>query len=209
MSTIEVPTRWGAIAASYDYRKHPTGSSKLAVLFPGRNYPMAAPLMWYSAMAAFEAECDVIGVEYGYMANRAELEIGDMEYLVDEAVGALENVVTAQYSQVVFVGKSIGTIVQNEVAQSVSFPVRNRVFLTPLRQVIPAIRQTHNALVVVGDRDSAFGPSDITQVTEIPRVQLQVMPGADHGLETGDFKESVDVLKRTATLCGDFCKHLL
>jgi len=209
LSTIEVPTRWGYIPAKYPFEKHSTGSYKLAVLFPGQAYTLDAPVMRYAASAAFDAGCDVIGVEYGYQANRRELNIGELDYLVGEAVDVLENIVISQYSSVVFIAKSIGTIVQNEVLRKVSFSVRNHVFLTPLRRVIPAIRQSENALVIVGDSDSLFGPSDIAQITDLSNVQLQVIPEADHLLETKDYRVSIDILKRTAIQCGDFCKNLL
>lgn len=209
LSTIQVSTRWGTIPASYSFIKQTTNSSKLAVIFPGRGYNLDAPLMWYSALAAYDSGCDVLGVEYGYQANRADFKVEEQSYLVDEIVSALENAVSGKYSSVVFIGKSMGTIMQNEVLKSVSFSARNHVFLTPLRKVIPAIRQSENALLVVGDNDSLFGSSDITQVTNLSNVQLHVIPGADHGLETNDYRVSIDILKTTAVLCGDFCKNLL
>lgn len=209
LSTIEVPTRLGALPAKYQYLKHPTGSSKLAVVFPGQKYTLDAPLMWYSAKATFEAGCDVLKVEYGYQANRSELGVNELEYLIEEALGALENLVTGDYSSVVFIGKSIGTIVQSEVSQKLSFKVRNHVFLTPLSRVIPLIRQSENSLVIVGDSDNAFLTSDIAKITDLSNVQLHVISGADHGLETEDYRTSLDILKETTLLCGDFCKNLL
>ena len=208
LSTIEVPTRWGALPARYNHLTHPTGSVTLAVLFPGRNYTLDAPLMWYSARAAFEAGCDVVGVEYGYQANRTELDIDELAYLFEEAAEALNNIMTGQYSNVVFIGKSIGTIVQTEILTKVSFPVLNHVFLTPLRPIIPAIRESHRSLVVVGGSDTAFGESDIAQIDNLPNVRVSVVPGADHQLETKDHRDSIDILKQVTALCRDFCREL-
>ncbi len=209
LSMIEVPTRWGIIPAKYHYLKHPTGSSHLAVLFPGKGYTLDAPVMWYSAKAAFDAGCDVLEVEYGYQANRVELMIDELDSLVEETAATLNNLVNNQYSNVVFIGKSIGTIVQTKVLQKLSFSVPNHIFLTPLKAIIPAIRDSKNALVIVGDRDSAFETSDITQVAGFSHVKLTVVPEADHGLETKDYSVSIDILKQVAILCGDFCRELL
>ncbi|QQE77253.1 hypothetical protein [Alicyclobacillus sp. SO9] len=208
MSTIHVPTRWGAIPASYSFVQQTPSSSKLAVLFPGFAYPLDAPLMRYAASAAYDSGCDVLGVEYGYQANRADLQEEDQSYLVDEIVVALKNNIGQQYSNVVFIGKSLGTIIQTEVARNIGFSVENHVFLTPLRKVIPSIRDAENALVVVGDNDSLFNSSDISEVANLPNVQLHVLSGANHQLETDNYRESIDLLKTTAMLCGGFCKHL-
>ncbi len=203
---IEVPTRWGGIPAQYHYLTHSAVSSKLVVLFPGQGYTLDAPVMWYAARAAFDAGCDVIGVEYGYQANRAELDIDDLHYLAEEASETLNNVITEQYSSVVFIGKSLGTMVQTEILENVSFSVRSHVFLTPVPSVIPAIRDSKNALVVVGDSDSIFGESDIAQINNMSHVGLRVIPGANHGLETKDYSSSIDILKQVAIWCGDFCR---
>jgi hypothetical protein len=209
VSEIEVPTRWGVLPAKYQDLTHRTGSSHLAILFPGRNYTIDAPVMWYSARAAFDAGCDVLGVEYGYQANRTELDSNDLDYLVDEVAGALNNLMRDQYSNVVFIGKSIGTIVQTEVLQKVAFPVRNHVFLTPLKDIIPVIRASKNALVLVGDHDKAFGRSDIAQITDLSNVKLRVFPGANHELENNDYRDSIDILKQIASSCEDFCRSLV
>ena len=208
LSIIEVPTHSGPLPAKYNYLTHTSSSSSLAILFPGKAYPLDAPVMWYSAKAAFDAGCDVLGVEYGYQANRIDFDMDNLEYVIDEAAEALNKVLmTGKYSNVVLIGKSIGTLVQTKVLSKVSFQIRNHVFLTPLRPTIPAIREAENALVVVGDSDSSFGASDIAQITGLSGVKISIVPGADHGLETIDYRNSIDILKQVAILCGDFCRE--
>ncbi|WDL95692.1 alpha/beta family hydrolase [Alicyclobacillus sp. ALC3] len=207
MATLEVVTRWGTIPARYQYLQQTTPSSKLAVVFPGAAYNLDAPLMWYAARAAFQAGCDVIGVEYGYQANRTDFDADDLGHLVDEVTGALENEARERYSAIVFIGKSLGTVVQTEVSRKVSLPVRNHVFLTPVRRVVSFIRQSENALVVVGDADPLFGASEIAQISNSATVQLHVIAGGDHALETEDYSDSIDVLKKVAILCNEFCSN--
>jgi hypothetical protein len=151
----------------------------------------------------------VIGVEYGYQANRTDLHMYERDHLVEEAVRALDRAISGQYSRVVFIGKSIGTLVQTEVVQKVSFPVRNHVFLTPLKPIIPAIQQSQHALVTVGDNDSLFDSSDIAQIKGLHNVALRVVQGADHMLETEDFSTSIDVLRDVVNWCGEFCGELV
>lgn len=169
---------------------------------------MPAPVMWYTARAVFEAGYDVLGVEYGYYANRVELDLDDLDYLIEETAGAVNSVVKGHYSNVVLVGKSLGTIVQSEIRKELAFPAPNQVFLTPLKKSIPAMVKCEHALVIVGDQDNAFGESDRSELSPFSHVELSVIPGADHRLETEDYRFSVDVLKQVAVLCENFCRKI-
>ncbi|MFD1675240.1 hypothetical protein [Alicyclobacillus fodiniaquatilis] len=60
--------------------------------------------------------------------------------------------------------------------------------------------------MVVGDNDGAFTAADIVQITDLPNVKINVLPGADHSLEAKDYTESIDILKQVAKLCADFCQ---
>lgn len=88
-SRLEMTTRWGK-SARFTYLKHSEGSEKLAVLFPGQAYNLDAPLMWYATKSAFAAGCDVLGVEYGFQANRSSIEQGDIPDVSAEVADSLE-----------------------------------------------------------------------------------------------------------------------
>jgi predicted alpha/beta-hydrolase family hydrolase len=209
MAAIEVQTRWGNLPARYPYITHDSPAAKLAIVLPGRSYPLDAPVMWYVTKAAYAAGCDVLGVEYGYQANGADLDMNDWEQLVAETIEGISKVDTTKYSQVVLIGKSLGTLVQSEISKRISPSVRNQIFLTPLRPVISAIHASDRALVVVGDADEAFTAADIAQISDTQSVQLSVMAEADHLLETGVVSQSIDILKQVAETCGAFCEQLL
>ena len=208
MPIREVPTRFGGQPALYVVREHAPRASRLAIVFPGHAYPLAAPLLHYVAEASYAAGVDVIGVEYGYQANRRDLGPDGVAGVVEEVSAALSALHLAPYEDIVFIGKSIGTVVQTEVAQGIGRPIPHQVFLTPLRRVLSAIRETPHALVIVGDRDEAFGLSDIEQLADAEGVRVHVVPHGDHSLETGDYRESIEVLKTVATLCEDFVRGL-
>ncbi|KUO96463.1 alpha/beta family hydrolase [Ferroacidibacillus organovorans] len=200
----ERPTRFGAIPVKQRFQKQPAKSSQLAVLFPGREYPLDAPLMWYAAKAAFSAGYDVLGIEYGYQANRTDLRMGDFDVLVSEALDAIDQLLTDSYREVTFIGKSLGTMVQSRVAQQVSFYVGSHVFLTPVKPIIPFIQDAQRSMVVVGDCDPIFEATDIAQILNRPNVDVTVIPGANHALETEDAGASIRILGQTITLCERF-----
>jgi hypothetical protein len=209
-TTIEVNSRWGK-PAMFPYLRHSEGAHKLAVLFPGQNYTLDAPLMWYAARAVFEAGCDVLGVEYGFQVNRTPIQSEDIPLVVTEISDTIGRMVQdSQYPQVVFIAKSLGTVIASQVLEVLNLSVRNHIFLTPLRRTIPFIQKVENMLVVVGDQDNLFGSSEIEQISKFPSVQLHVVTGANHGLEIdGDCKQSLIILQQVVNKCATFCESLL
>lgn len=203
-----MPSRFGAVSARYLYWKHSEGASTLAVVFPGNTYTLQAPVVYYASKAAFETGADVLGVEYGFQANRQDLTGNGVEDVVQEVRQAFDRFDWTPYSRIIFIGKSIGTVVQQEIALNLSLPVRQHIFLTPLRRTVPAIRQVSSALVIVGDRDPAFSVSEIKRILGISTVRVHIIPGANHDLEIGDVQGSIDVLQRISAWCGEFCRAL-
>ncbi|OFW81479.1 MAG: hypothetical protein A2201_04690 [Alicyclobacillus sp. RIFOXYA1_FULL_53_8] len=208
-STLEMTTRWGE-SARFTYLKHSQGSDKLAVVFPGLTYKLDAPLMWYATKAAFAAGCDVLGIEYGFQANRSSIEPRDISDVADEVAVSLEQFFhVTPYQQRVFIAKSLGTTISDLVLQQLTLPVRNHVYLTPLPQTIPFMQEAENILVVVGDQDELFDSSDIAQISNRTNVRLHVIPQANHLLEVDeDYNLSLKILRQVTTLCGDFCISL-
>ncbi|MHB1630055.1 MAG: alpha/beta fold hydrolase [Bacilli bacterium] len=204
-SNHEVQSRWGR-PARYAFAKRAGGSEALAILLPGQGYSLDAPLLHYAKLGALEAGCDVLGVEYGFQSNRSAIAPHDFSAVVDEVSDALERLVPQdRYRRCVLVGKSMGTAILCEVSGRLTFPVKNHVFLTPLRSAVSFIRQTENALVIVGDRDPFFFAADVEQISGVSNVALEVVAGGDHSLEIeGDMTASLHSLHRVAHLCKTF-----
>ncbi len=204
-SILNTPTHWGA-PSPYVLTRHSRGSEHLAVLFPGQNYPVVAPLLYYAGKAAFEAGCDVLSIEYGYVTNHRPYSMAELAALVNEVSAGISSVLSDHYSRVVFIGKSLGTAVAAEVATLSPTPVRNHIFLTPLRRTIPFLQDADHALVIVGDRDPLFGGDDILQLADIPGLHVSVVDGADHALYIeGDHMRSLHALTDLTAQCARFC----
>ncbi len=203
---FEVPSTWGR-PATYIYRRLTGGSGRLAVILPGYAYPLEAPALWYASRAAAEAGCDVLGVEYGFQANRGSMPRDQVPQAVAEIAGALDGFSAEHpHAELVLIAKSIGTLVATQLSARIP-PPSSAIFLTPLRPTIPYIRQARRMSVVVGDRDEAFGPDDIAQVSGLPNVDLHIMYGADHVLEVaGDMDRSLAILGATAAVCRAACR---
>ncbi|GMA61731.1 hypothetical protein NZD89_18495 [Alicyclobacillus fastidiosus] len=208
-TVVKVPSCFGA-SASYKFFRHTEGSDRLAVLFPGHGYTLDAPVMWYVARAALEAGYDVLGVEYGFQANRAAVQADKIPTVAREVATGLERCLEGvSYGRYVFVAKSLGTDVARLTSSTVSFPVEGYIFLTPLPRTVPFIESSGSMLVLVGGYDPLFTDSDISRISALSHVTLQVFPEADHGLEIdGNVTQSLVTLQETTELCRDFLKSL-
>lgn len=206
-SRIEVASRWGR-PALYPVWRHADPSKKLAVLLPGHAYPLEAPLMWYAAKAALAAGYDVLGIEYGFQANRSPMKREDFPYVVQEARDALVTFLKdTAYRQFVWIAKSMGTAVTQELSQVRDSSENSYIFLTPVRQTIPFITSAERMMVVVGSQDPLFDAFDIEQISGLATVDLHVVPDAHHLLEIADdLDQTIVILRQVTQLCAEFCK---
>lgn len=189
LDIIHVPSVWGTELK----QKHFTvqeGNNKLVILFPGWNYPCELPLLYYAGNAALQQKYDVLNLEYGYQAARTNLDKKDLPIVIDECCESINRIIT-NYDQVIFISKSLGTIIAGEVHRRLLFNVYH-VFLTPLAGTIPFIN-TSDGIVIYGGNDPSFTKDNAAQIEE--RQKTIEIPGANHGLETGNVEENLSILK--------------
>lgn len=189
MNVIVVPSVWGTEVQ----QKHITvreENHKLVVLFPGKNYPCDLPLLYYAGNTAIQHNYDVLRLEYGYQAARTDLDMNQLSSVIDECYESVQQVIN-NYEQVIFISKSLGTVIAGEVHRRLQTPIKH-VFLTPLVKTIPYMNSSEGT-VIYGSNDPAFTKEDAAQIESSQKV-VQI-DGADHGLETGDVEENLAHLK--------------
>lgn len=206
---IEVESKSGEFA-SYPYRWHPTGADSLAVIFPGQAYFKDSPLMWYSAVAAFQAGFDTLNIEYGFQANHTPVSGEVIETSAEEILTALEILQGKKsYGRIAFISKSIGTLISQRIPQVSGIKVNDFIFMTPLSQTVAFIRDAENMLVLVGTADPAFGASELAKISGLNNVSVVTFPDANHLLEIeGDYEMSLKYLKEASVACFNFCKKV-
>ncbi len=206
-STITIPSQWGRPAVHRLERR--ANSSGLAVIFPGSSYPVDAPLLHYARRAALANRFDVLSLEYGFQANRADVEREDFPTMAEEAMQAIATV-AREDEPLIFVSKSLGTVVGTQVQRQLAStrPMRHHLFLTPLAAAIDVMKQTEHAMVVVGTADPLFGRDDIKAVEALGHVDLHAVTDANHALEVEDYGASVRILYDVAEWCGHFFQQV-
>ncbi len=202
---LEFESRLGRPAA-YTYRYHDKEKKNLVILLPGQAYYKDAPLMWYSAIAAYQAGADTLNVEYGFHANRNSSDRSTLGSTLEELRSSLESFLSNHsYETIIMISKSIGTHFASEIGKIGNHAIKRHIFLTPLKSTIEFMKETPEMLVMVGEKDPLFGEGDVDKVKGMRNVLIITFPDADHLMEVrDDYDGSLRILEQVAQQCEAF-----
>ena len=200
LDVLTVPSFWETEMKQKYYQLY-EGNSKLVVLFPGKNYPCDKPILHFAGTSAIQSGFDLMALEYGYQAARTNLDINELHRVIEESHDSVQRIIS-RYNHVVFISKSIGTIVAGEVHGKLDIPIKH-LFLTPIKDTIHYINK-FNGLVVYGTKDEVFNTElanqiNIDQVREV----IEIL-NANHSLETNNVEESVEILSKLVRIFMSF-----
>ena len=173
---------------------------KLAVFFPGIGYTVDKPLLYYGRKLAASRDYEVRPLPYGGFPPKV---LGDRDRMAEsfalarrQAVDMLADLDLRAYDDVVFFGKSIGTVVAAEYAASSPAADRIRfVLYTPLEETFSL--PLGEAIVFTGSADPWVGKAH-SRIPELCRergIPCTVVPDANHSLESGDVLADLKALR--------------
>lgn len=176
------------------------GSNTVCFMLSGSNYLYDKPLMYYSTMEMLENKFDVVQIHYSYEPTIFEKEVEYLSNLIIEDVDSVveEVLATKEYEEMIFLGKSLGTI-------PISFKYANNtpqntklILFTPLLKLeglYENIMQSSNEiLLVIGTNDGHYEPSKIKELQVKSNITLIEIEGAKHSLDIEPIN-TVDSLK--------------
>lgn len=196
MDLLRVPSFWKTELKQRHYKVQEE-NSKLVVLFPGKNYPCEKPSLHYAGTSALQSGFDLLILEYGYQAARTDLDIKDLPRVIEESEESIKRIV-AHYEQVVFVSKSLGTIVAGEVHRRLGIPVKH-IYLTPIKDTIDYINSSEG-VVIYGTEDDMFNEEMAGEIIVSNNRRIIRIPNAKHSLETNNVDESILILRSLASI---------
>ncbi|MBR1457601.1 MAG: DUF4298 domain-containing protein [Oscillospiraceae bacterium] len=163
----------------------------LAVLFPGIGYTIEKPLLQRSMHIAQQLGYELLPVLYSGFPDRVRGDREKMrlsfELALAQARELLSGVDLTAYDSVLFIGKSIGTIVAANIAAERPGGDRVRfVLYTPLEETFSF--PLGDAVAFTGSGDPWVGAenSRIPALCAERRIPCFVTPGGNHSLLTGD-----------------------
>lgn len=170
------------------------GSDTLAVILPGIGYTLDRVTLEYSSKLALELGFDVLKIEYGFQVGRGEFH-PDVEFniIAEESFKLLKSTLRSKYRNIVFIGKSIGTCVQNVLNKNVKGYNITNIYISPINKTVQ-MGIEKNSLVFTGSSDPLLSKENLQKIEEINGVKLINIDNANHALNIeGDAIKSLEV----------------
>ena len=170
---------------------------KLAVFFPGIGYHCDKPLLYYSRKLVQEYGYEkIVTLDYTYegkniRGNEEKMQEA-FDSLYEQAERSLKEEKFDQYEQILFVSKSVGTVIASAYAEKYQVRCRH-ILYTPLKQTY-AFRH-ENALAFIGSSDPWSKVKEVVGLSEQQNVPIQIYEGADHSLEKESVRDNLEILK--------------
>lgn len=183
---------------------------KLAVFFPGIGYHVDKPLLYYSRKIAVAQGFEILCMEYGDLpVNRDEkgMPIWEETYktALEMTEKQLDEVDFSHFDKIVFVSKSIGTVVA-------AFLDKNRqigadhVFYTPVAESFHAIG--NRGIVFHGTADPLADTETVKAECEKRFLPLYITKNGNHSLETGDVVQDIWNMQKIMKVTEQYLKGL-
>lgn len=182
--------------------------SKIAVYFPGIGYHCDKPLLYYSRKLISNLEYESSRtINYTCKAENIRGNQDKMletyEILFSQAETALADIAWTEYEDILFVSKSIGTIIAASYAKKYGLQNVRHILYTPLAQTFSFV--PGNAIGFIGTADPWSDTDEIIRLSEEHHIPLTVYDGCDHSLECGDIFKNIEILKDVIKKSKDFC----
>ena len=175
---------------------------KLAILFPGVNYSVDCPLLYYAGDICENAGVEVYEVKYeGYgKAQTAATKASSLEECIELEYDALKKKLPQdmlqEYDELVFVSKSMGTVLAAHLEEDYGLQNVTHVMLTPIDQTLPYLEtQKKIAYMVTGTADNKVNHEVLREISRQYNYPLTEIEGAGHRLEIkGGVQKSIKIL---------------
>ena len=178
---------------------------KLACLFPGIGYTCDKPLLYYSWKLLAGLGWEVVPVPYtgfpsGVKGNAEKMQ-RSAQMALEQAEEILKGIEWSGYSDILLIGKSVGTVVCAAYAQRHCLPCRQILF-TPVEETFRfAGRQS---IAFHGTADPWADTKAVEEGCRRLGIPLYETEGANHSLETGDVEKDIKELRKVMKTVREF-----
>ena len=172
---------------------------KLAVFFPGIGYTLDKPLMHYSRRLAAKLGYDVMLLSYSGFPPKIKGDQTKMEesfhIALKQSEEMLADIDLQVYNDILFFGKSIGTIAAAKIASESPAADKIRLVLyTPLEATFAFSMK--EAIAFTGTKDPWVGKHTIADLCEQRGIPCYLIKGGNHSLETEDADKDIRKLRK-------------
>ncbi|MFC4559202.1 alpha/beta family hydrolase [Virgibacillus kekensis] len=169
-------------------------SKAVCFMFSGAGYNYDKPLFYYSTMIMLENNFDVIHIHYSYDEREFNLTINEFtDLMVEDVTTVVKDVLEkGEYSQTIFLGKSLGTIpITASLAKNENYSHSKVILLTPLLKIdlfYKGILESQNeTFMVIGKNDAHYVQEKIKKLDEKSNLVIKGIDNANHSLDVEPF----------------------
>lgn len=169
---------------------------KLAVLFPGWGYGQEKPLLYYGNEAMVQQGYETLRLSYGNLTQDERYSIEERrENIKKKVLSELAQVEWETYDKVIFLSKSIGTVMAGIAEKELGLKNVYQIFLTPLPQTLPFFK-AGKCKVFAGTKDKYLGAEELRNYCEEHGIFYRQFEGVGHSMEdTQDVLRSLEIMK--------------
>lgn len=167
------------------------GSNTLVVFFPGQNYSCELPVLYYAVQSATSQGMDALILEYGFQSARVALE-REQRSILEEEILQMVRRGSEGYEQLIFVSKSLGTLLAGYTAKHLTDYSIRHLYLTPLDSTLTYMQHS-KGMVIYGAKDSLFSEESRAKLASCSELKVHQVLEAGHGLETSNPRKSAEL----------------
>lgn len=166
-------------------------SKKIVISFPGGR-GNEIPMLYFGAK-----HFEDMGYEKIFI-NHPMSEDFSLNNLLGNALKTLNNINWNEYEHIVFVAKSLGTLVACKAKELLQIQA-SLVLFTPLEDTLKFIRKENDVLfVAMGDNDKYLSASRLTEHCEQEGIKCHIEKGIGHRMEVlNDLQKNLDIIFNT------------
>lgn len=178
-------------------------SETLVILLPGLGYNLDKAILDYSKQLVLDLNYDCLGIEYGFQVSRETFNRHDEEDIRELFLESLDVVFSAlefrtgKYKNIVIIGKSLGTVLQNKIGEEIkkvyNIEVKN-IYLTPINETFKD-NINKESLIITGTKDALISSDNLEKIKE-EKFNVLEIENAGHSLcIKGNVLESIRALE--------------
>ena len=194
------------------YLRQNDDTNTLAVIFPGLHYSCDKPLLYYTTKLLINTGCDVLQLKTDYTRRDFQFSAREQRasWILSDAHAAVQSGVSQRpYRQVIFVGKSLGTLSIAGLVNIDTGKDLSAVWITPLLNqpllVDAAINFKGRSLYIVGTGDDTYIPENLEKIKANTDSRVIFVENANHSLEIpNDINSSVEIIQDVMHAVGEF-----
>lgn len=170
-------------------------SKKLAVLLPGMGYTVQKPLLYYAKNMAMTHGYHVIEIKYDRVDTHIPTGIAQAYKMM---LPYMKEFNWNAYEQIIFIEKSIGTVLGHRYAGELSIPA-SHFSITPLPQTFDYLCHDFPCFLLHGNHDKYMNTHDFLQACDkLHKNEGQdywILDNANHSMEIGDTIKDLENMK--------------